>query len=117
MRGELDSQRKRERGAAFECEFDRVVGNDDAVADASGAVEGAGDAGVDDEVVTAPRERRRERARRLDRADAGDEPFDALARPPKIELGLDGAGEQNHGAPINLWVCSESRKRSGCAFA
>ena len=41
----------------------------------------------------------------------------SVARPPEGELRVDRAGEQDHGTPMNLCVCSESRKRSGCAFA
>jgi hypothetical protein len=38
-------------------------------------------------------------------------------RTKKLEFLTYRTGNEYHGTPINLCVCNESRKRSGCAFA
>ena len=62
-------------------------------------------------------QRRGKDASGLDRADTGDQRCNVLAWLPETELGFNGGGKQNHGAPMNLCVCNERRKRCGWAFA
>src|SRR5271163_2562067 len=87
------------------------------IADGCAAAKAATNTSVDDDA----RRRRCERARRysrgLHRADPRDEHLDVLARFPMPQLLRDGTHDEDQRMPMNLCVCSESRKRFGSAFA
>ena len=109
--------RQSDRRTVLSIEFQSLAGNDHAAADLGGALEGSGNPRIYDEFIPLLREPMRDRNRGFDDADAGYQNVDAVTRLPEGEFFFDGAGEQNHGAPMNLCVWSERRKRCGCAFA
>ena len=109
--------RQRDGRTVLSIEFQSLAGNDHAAADLCGALVGPGNPRIYDEFIPLLRESMRDRNRGFDDADAGYQNVDAVTRLPEGEFFFDGAGEQNHGAPMNLCVWSERRKRCGCAFA
>src|SRR6185437_8786301 len=104
---------QRDRAAVLEPEFERIFGYCYAVTDGGGTVEGARNPGGNDQIVTAARQRVRDGARRFDRSDAGEKRLGPGGYGKSAQFALDRARQQNHGTPINLCVCSESRNRCG----